>query len=62
MQHLCRFLNVVNSWSTWVAQSVEPLSLDLSSGLDLRIMSSSPMLASALDMEPTFKNCKKKVL
>ena len=31
---------------TWVAQSVKHLTLDLSVGLDLRVMSSSPMLSS----------------
>lgn len=30
----------------WVAQLVKPLTLDFSSGLDLRVMSSSPMLGS----------------
>ena len=32
----------------WVAQSVECLTLDLSSGLHLRVVSSSPVLASTL--------------
>ena len=29
-------------WGAWVAQLVKRLTLDLSSGLDLRVMSSSP--------------------
>ena len=33
---------------TWVAQSVKHLTLDLSSGLDFRIMSSSPTLGLGL--------------
>ena len=33
-------------WGTWVTQSVEHLTLDFSSGLDLRVMNSSPMLGS----------------
>ena len=43
----------------WVAQLVKHLTLDLSSGLDLRVMSLSPVLDSTLEVEPTFK--KKKV-
>jgi len=35
-----------------VAQSVKHLTLDLSSGLDLRVVSSSSSLGSALGMEP----------
>ena len=38
-----------------MAQSVKCLTLDFSSGLDLRVMSSSPALGSMLGMEPTFK-------
>ena len=37
----------------WVAQSVKHLLLDLSSGLDLRVLSSSPTLGSMLGMEPS---------
>ena len=37
----------------WVAQGVQRLTLDLSSGLDLRVVSSSPALCSTLGMEPT---------
>ena len=40
---------------TWVAQSVKCLTLDLSSGLDLTAVSSSPMLGFALGMKPTLK-------
>ena len=36
-----------------MAQSVKRLTLDLSSGLDLRVMSSSPALGSRLGVEPT---------
>ena len=38
---------------TWVAQSVEHLTLHLSSGLDLRDVSLSPASDSMLGMEPT---------
>ena len=37
----------------WVAQLVKHLTLDLSSGLDLRVVSSSPVLGYALSMKPT---------
>jgi len=46
-------------WGTWVAQSVKHPTLDLSSGLDLRVMSSSPTLGSMLGVEPTLKKKKK---
>ena len=36
-----------------MAQSVECLTLDLSSGLDLRVMGSSPTLVSTLGEKPT---------
>ena len=43
----------IRNWGTWVAQLVEHLTPDLSSGLDLRVVGSSPILGSALDVEPT---------
>ena len=43
----------MHSSGSWVTQSVECLALNLSSGLDLRVVSSSPILGSMLDMEPT---------
>ena len=43
-----------------MAQSVQRLTLDLSSGFDLRVMSSSPALGSTLSMEATLKKRKKK--
>jgi len=42
-------------WGAWVAQSVKHLTLDLSSGLDLWVMSSNPVLGSTLGVEPTLK-------
>ena len=36
-----------------MAQSVKRLTLDLSSGLDLKVVSSIPMLGSVLGMKPT---------
>ena len=44
-------------WSrdAWVAQSVKCLTLDLSSGLYLRVVSSGPALSSVLYVEPTLK-------
>jgi len=47
-----RVLEIVASWGTWVAQSVECLTLGLTSGLDLRLMCSSPALGSTVGMEP----------
>ena len=44
----------------WLAESVKCLTLDLSSGLDLRVVSSSPILGSALGMKPTLKQNQKK--
>ena len=38
-----------------MAQLVKCLTLDLNSGLDIRVVSYSPVLGSMLDMEPTFK-------
>ena len=42
-----------NVRGTWVAQLVKCLTFDLSPGLDLRVVSSSPTLGSALGMELT---------
>lgn len=39
-------------WGTWVVQSVKHLTLDLSSGFDLKVVSSGPTLGSPLGMEP----------
>ena len=41
-------------WGAWVAQSVKHLTLDLSSGHDLRVVRSSPGLGSVLSMEPAY--------
>ena len=38
-----------------MAQLVEQLTLDFSSGLDLRVISSSPTLGSMLGVEPIYK-------
>ena len=40
---------------TWVARSVKCLTLDLSLDLDLRVVSSSPMVGSTLGMKPSLK-------
>ena len=40
---------------TWVAQSVECLTLDLSLDLDFRVMSSSPAIGSMPGIEPSWK-------
>ena len=45
---------------TWGAQSVKHPNLDFSSGLDLKVMSSSSTLGSVLGMEPTLKKKKYK--
>ena len=42
----------------WMGQLVERLTLDLSSGLDLRVMSSSPALGSTPRVEFNFKKKK----
>ena len=42
-----------NLGGAWVAQLVKSPILDLSSGLDLRVGSSSPVLVYALGMKPT---------
>lgn len=39
----------------WVVQPVEALTLDLGSGLNVRVVSSSATLGSVLGMEPTEK-------
>lgn len=40
-------------WGAWVVPLIEPLTLDLSSGLELRVMSSSLSLGSTHSVEPT---------
>ena len=45
-------LKMISSRGSWVAQSVKLLTLDLTSGLDLNIMSSSLALGSMLGMKP----------
>ena len=45
----------VKSRGTWVAQSVKHPTLDLSSGLDLKVVSSRLMLGFELRMKPTLK-------
>ena len=47
-----------HSRGVWVAQLIKHLTLDLSSGFDLRVMSLSPVLGSTLGMEPTLKKKK----
>lgn len=44
---------IENSGDILVAQLAKCPSLDLSPGLDLRVMNSSPVLDSTLDMERT---------
>lgn len=43
--------NLCNLWGTWVAQSVEHPTLDFCSGHDRRVMGSSPVPGSVLNME-----------
>ena len=56
-QHEPAFKNIVFiiyiQWGAWVAQLVMPPTLDLSSGLDFRVLRSSPALSSALGMKTT---------
>ena len=42
---------MADHWGAWVSQLVKCPTLDLSSGLDLSVMSSSPTLGSMLDAE-----------
>ena len=44
-----------------MAQSVKRLTLDLSSGLDLWVMSLSPALGSKLGMDPTYKKINRNI-
>ena len=53
MMELANDFKVTVNWGTWVAQSVKRLTLDLSSGFDLRIVSLSPSLGSTLDVKAT---------
>ena len=47
------YLYLKEGWrGTWVAQSVKHLTLDFSSGHDLRVVRPSPALDSVLGMEP----------
>ena len=48
------------SRGAWVAHSVKRLTLDLSSSLDLRVVSSSPALGSALGVKPTLTKKKER--
>jgi len=43
----------MGSGGAWVAQSIECLTLDLGSGLDITVMTSSPTVGSVLGVEPT---------
>ena len=52
-EHVAVFLPKLCQNSSWVAQSVEHLTLDFSSDHDLRVMRSSPVSLSVLSMEPT---------
>ena len=47
-----QFFKVLAPGTAWLAQSLECPSLDLTSGLDLRVVSSSPMLDSTLSVVP----------
>ena len=49
------FKKCLTTWGAWVAQLVKCLTLDFSSGLDLRVVSSSPALGSVPGVAPTFK-------
>ena len=49
----CTALKYCDYGGAWVAQSVGCLTFDLSSVLDLRVMSSSPVLGFVLGMAPT---------
>ena len=46
-------LKILYNQGAWVAQLVKHLTLDLSLGLALRAVSSSPILGSMLGLEPT---------
>ena len=44
----------MDTWGTWVAQWVERPTLDFDSGHDPRVMGSSPLLGSALSVDPAW--------
>ena len=50
---LNNILKIIYSGGTWVAQSVNRATLDLSSGFDLTVVSSSLALGSMPEMVPT---------
>ena len=53
MNDTTQTLKIIYNEGTCVAQLVKPPTLDLSSGLGLRVVNSSPVFGSTLDMEPT---------
>ena len=68
MRNLCAFLSILLEPKTplkkpkslkkinrgsWVAQSVKCPTLDLNSGFDIRVVSSSPSLGAMLGAKPT---------
>ena len=55
-------LRLIHMRGIRVAQSVRHQILDLGSGLDFMVMSSSPVLGSRLGVEPTWKKKKMNAL
>ena len=51
-QHVIKIAIKTHKRGTWVAQSVEHLTLDFSSGHDPRVVRLSPTLALALSVDP----------
>ena len=49
--NLANYINPLGFLSAWVAQLVKCPTLDFSSGHDLRLVRSSPLLGSSLGME-----------
>ena len=57
-----KIIEKILSWGDWVAQLTEHPTLNLSSGLDLRVVSLGPMLGSTLGMEPILKKKSYKIV
>ena len=50
---MAKIIQSKKEWGTWVAQSVEHLTLDFCSGHDPRVIELRPMLGSAMSVEPS---------
>ena len=60
MRHSTLYYKKKKGLGAWGVQAGKCPTLDLSSGLDLRVMSSSPALGSVVGVKPTLKKKKKR--